>query len=274
MSQTNVAIMGAIAGFTILLGLPVARLRGLSPRVQGVLNALALGVLLFLLVEILGHANEKVEDAAGGIQKGRWGDLLLLASVYVGGLGVGLLGLVRAMRRFGRRLIGGPAPPGPGAVTALERGLPTSHSLALMIATGLGLHNFSEGLAIGQSAAAGLALTGVLVIGFGLHNITEGFGIAAPLASEDPRPGWAFLALAGVIAGGPTFLGSIIGFAVVADWAFVLFFALAAGALVYVIYEMFAVSRRLNSPVALAVGVLTGLLIAFGTELFLGLAGG
>ena len=274
MSQTSVAVMGAIAGFTILLGLPVARLRGLSPRTQGVLNALALGVLIFLLVEILGHANEEVEEAAKGIQKGRWDDLVLLAFVYVAGLGAGLLGLVWAMREFGQRLGGRPAPPGPGAVAAAERAVPTSRSLALMIATGLGLHNFSEGLAIGQSAAAGLALTGVLVVGFGLHNITEGFGIAAPLASEEPPPGWAFLGLAGLIAGGPTFVGSIIGFAVVADWAFVLFFALAAGALIYVIYEMFSVSRRLNPPVALGAGVLTGLLVAFGTELFLELAGG
>jgi ZIP family zinc transporter len=143
-----------------------------------------------------------------------------------------------------------------------------------MIATGLGLHNFSEGLAIGQSAAAGLALTGVLVVGFGLHNVTEGFGIAAPLASEESRPSWAFLGLTGLIAGGPTFIGSIVGFSVVADWAFVLFFALAGGALIYVIYEMFSVSRRLNTPTALAGGILTGFLVAFGTELFLELAGG
>lgn len=68
--------------------------------------------------------------------------------------------------------------------------------LALMIATGLGLHNFSEGLAIGQSAVQGaIGFTGVLVIGFGLHNITEGFGIAAPMASSANRRSWRFLAL-------------------------------------------------------------------------------
>ena len=274
MTQTSVALMGAIAGFTILLGLPVARVRGLSPRVQGVLNAVALGVLIFLLVEILAHANEEVEEAAKGIQKGEWPELALLAFVYVAGLAGGLLGLVWALRAFGRRLSGPPPRPGPGAVAALEAAIPTSRSLALMIATGLGLHNFSEGLAIGQSAAAGLALTGVLVVGFGLHNVTEGFGIAAPLASEETRPSWAFLGLTGLIAGGPTFIGSIVGFSVVADWAFVLFFALAGGALIYVIYEMFSVSRRLNTPTALAGGILTGFLVAFGTELFLELAGG
>ena len=56
-----------------------------------------------------------------------------------------------------------------------------------MIATGIGLHNFAEGLAIGQSAARGeISLALVLVIGFALHNATEGFGIVAPLAGETP----------------------------------------------------------------------------------------
>ena len=70
--------------------------------------------------------------------------------------------------------------------------------LALFIATGIGLHNFSEGLAIGQSAALGeLSLALVLVIGFGLHNATEGFGIVAPLSGDAERPSWRFLALLG-----------------------------------------------------------------------------
>src|SRR5207302_5488518 len=134
---------------------------------------------------------------------------------------------------------------GPGAaVAAKAHSAPTGRGLALMIATGLGLHNFSEGLAIGQSAAAhALALTGVLVIGFGLHNVTEGFGIAAPMASAEDPPSWGFLGVAGLVGGAPTLLGSVIGFNVVADWAFVLFLTLAAGALVYVIGEMLAVCR-------------------------------
>ena len=58
-----------------------------------------------------------------------------------------------------------------------------------MIATGIGLHNFSEGLAIGQSAAAGeISLALVLIIGFGLHNATEGFGIVGPFAGTGERP--------------------------------------------------------------------------------------
>ena len=63
----------------------------------------------------------------------------------------------------------------------------------MMIAIGIGLHNFAEGLAIGNSAAEGeLSLAILLVIGFGAHNATEGFGIVAPLAGRaSGRPGRA-----------------------------------------------------------------------------------
>jgi zinc transporter, ZIP family len=274
LSQTSVALMGAIAGFTIFLGLPVARMRGLGARAQGLLNAVATGVLIFLLVEILGHANESIEDALAEVSKGGAGNLAGLAAVYVAGLSAGLLGLTWFNRAFLRRAAA-QALRGPGAAVARDaKAVPAARHLAMMIATGLGLHNFSEGLAIGQSAAASaLALTGVLVIGFGLHNVTEGFGIAAPMASDDDRPSWGFLAAAGLIGGGPTFVGALIGFNVVATWAFVLFLALAAGALLYVISEMFGVCRRLNSPPALAGGLLAGFLVAFGTELVLAVAG-
>ena len=266
--------MGAIAGLTIFLGLPVARIRGLGVRVQGFLNAIATGVLLFLLVEILGHANQAVEESMNGIRSGQPVDFLVLSAVYVVGIVVGLLGLILFNRVLGPRLTGQRLR-GPGAMVATRsQGVSSARGLALMIATGLGLHNFSEGLAIGESAAASaLALTGVLVIGFGLHNVTEGFGIAAPMAAGDRPPSWAFLGLAGLVAGGPTLVGTIIGFSVVAEWAFVLFLTLAAGALVYVIYELFAVCRRLSSPPALAIGLLIGFLAAFGTDLFLTFAG-
>ena len=274
MSQTSVALMGAIAGFTIFLGLPVARMRGVGARAQGFLNAIATGVLIFLLVEILGHANESVEDALIGVSKSGVANLAGLALVYVVGLSAGLLGLTWFNRAF-RRRVAAQGLRGPGAAVARHApAVPAARHLALMIATGLGLHNFSEGLAIGQSAAASaLTLTGVLVVGFGLHNITEGFGIAAPMASDGSRPSWAFLAAAGLIGGGPTFLGAVIGFNVIATWAFVLFLALAAGALLYVINEMFGVCRRLNSPPVLAAGLLGGFLVAFGTELVLAFAG-
>src|SRR5438094_155131 len=83
-----------------------------------------------------------------------------------------------------------------GAIAVTEA-LPVTNAgrrLAMMIAIGLGLHNFSEGLAIGQSAARGaMAFALTLIIGFGLHNVTEGFGIAAPLAADADKPSWGYL---------------------------------------------------------------------------------
>jgi zinc transporter, ZIP family len=140
----------------------------------------------------------------------------------------------------------------------------------MMIATGLGLHNLSEGLAIGQSAATGaVAFAVVLVAGFALHNVTEGFGIAAPLAMDTTMPSWGFLASAGIIGGGPTFLGTVIGYAFTSTYIYVLFLALAAGALLYVINEMFHLGRRLNTPVAMGWGLLVGFLLSYATDLLL-----
>ena len=145
----------------------------------------------------------------------------------------------------------------------------------MMIATGLGLHNLSEGLAIGQSAASGaVAFAVVLVIGFALHNITEGFGIAAPLATDSSVPSWGFLLLAGVIGGAPTFLGTVIGYMFTSTYIYVLFLALAAGALLYVVNELFNVGRKLSTPPAFAWGMLLGFLTAYATDLVLTIASG
>jgi ZIP family zinc transporter len=256
MSQAAAAALGAIAGATIFIGLPVGRMRGVSKTVQGLLNAVATGVLVFLLWDILSHASEPVEAALAGL---RHGDrtFLGLAGIFGLGLGLGLLSLTY----FNGRIFGGRdrhAPP------------PPPKTLAMMIATGLGLHNLSEGLAIGQSAATGaIAFALVLVIGFALHNVTEGFGIAAPLAMEGTAPSWGFLALAGLIGGGPTFLGTLLGYVFTSTYIYVAFLALAAGALLYVINEMFHLGRRLNSPAAMALGLLGGFLLAYATDLVL-----
>ena len=255
MSHAAAAALGAIAGATIFIGLPVGRIRGISKTVQGMLNAIATGVLLFLLGDILSHAAAPVETALAGIRRGDR-SFAALVVIFAAGVGIGLLGLVYFNARlFGRTKNAPPAPP---------------KTLAMMIATGLGLHNLSEGLAIGQSAATGaVAFALVLVIGFSLHNITEGFAIAAPLATDGSRPSWAFLLVAGLIGGAPTFVGTVVGYVFTSTYIYVLFLALAAGALLYVVNEMFHIGRRLNSPAAMAWGLLIGFLLAYATDLFL-----
>ena len=143
----------------------------------------------------------------------------------------------------------------------------------MTIAAGIGLHNFSEGLAIGQAAhAEELSLALLLVVGFGLHNATEGFGIVGPLVAAEVRPTWGWLLLAGLIAGGPTFFGTIIGNSFSSQYVFVAFLTLAAGAILYVLGELFSVGRKLSWEVTLW-GVLIGFLLGLATELVIVAAG-
>jgi ZIP family zinc transporter len=257
MSQSTAVLLGAIAGATIFLGLPVARLRNLPKFVQGFLNAFATGILVFLLWDILSHAGEPVSQAMATARTGDSGPFTILAAIFAVGLAAGLLGLVYFNRALFGRLKHGAHTPSP-------------QSLSLAIATGLGLHNLSEGLAIGQSAHTGeIAFAGVLVVGFALHNITEGFGIAAPMTMEPKPASWGFLGLAGLIGGGPTFIGTWIGYLTSSDYFYVAFLAIAAGALLYVVNELFNVGRRLSSPPTFAWGLLLGFLTAYGTDLVL-----
>ena len=62
MIRTNI-LLGAIAGVTIFLGLPVARWRRASERLRGLLTLTAAGVLLFLIIEVGYHAMESVMEA-------------------------------------------------------------------------------------------------------------------------------------------------------------------------------------------------------------------
>ena len=253
MSQATAVLLGAFAGATIFLGLPVARIRGIPKAVQGFLNAFATGILVFLLWEILTHATIPIEGALTS------GDASFppMALIFAVGIGAGLLGLVYFNRALFGRLKHGAHTPSP-------------RSLSLAIATGLGLHNMSEGLAIGQSAHTGaIAFAGVLVVGFALHNITEGFGIAAPMTMEPKPASWGFLGLAGLIGGGPTFIGTWIGYLASSSYFYVAFLAIAAGALLYVVNELFNLGRRLSTPPAFAWGLLLGFLTAYGTDLIL-----
>lgn len=259
MSQSAAVALGAIAGATVFLGLPVARMHGLPKAVQGFLNAFATGILVFLLWDILTHSAGPIEAA---LQHGHRGQFAWMAVIFAVGIGAGLLGLVY----FNRSLFG-----------HLRHGnvAPTPQSLTLAIATGLGLHNLSEGLAIGESAHVGaIAFTGVLAVGFALHNITEGFGIAAPLTTESKPASWRFLGIAGLIGGGPTFIGTWIGYLANSSYFSIAFLAVAAGALLYVLNELFNLGRRISTPTTFAWGLLLGFLTAYATDLFLTVASG
>lgn len=278
MSTDKILLLGALAGLTIFLGLPVGRLRHPALRLKAFLSAAATGVLVFLLWDVLGAASEPVEAAlsAAAAQGGSWPYFIGLAALFAGCLAVGLLSLVYWDRWLAQRRAA--AMLGPGSASAAEfvraPALTPGRRLALFIALGIGLHNFAEGLAIGQSAAAGeIGLALVLIVGFGLHNATEGFGIVAPIAGESTLPSWGFLALLGLIGGGPTFLGTVLGRVWVNSAVSVAFLTLAAGSILYVVIELLNVNRGFGFRKLVMWGILVGLLAGFFTDWVLVAAG-
>lgn len=308
-----VLLLGAFAGLTIYLGLPLAFFHRVSPSVKAFLSMVATGVLIFLLYDVIGKATEPINALIDQIHTKNTGgpSLFLDLVLFVGGLVLGLIGLVSFNTQVITRLRGGkrqgqgdvsPTIPtsqialasvganevaaaaglssGEGAValpaTRVVTPAPSKEMspqiLALIIAVGIGFHNFSEGLAIGQAAVVGaLQLATILIIGFGLHNMTEGFGIAGPLAGQ--RVSWKFTVLVGLIGGGPTFLGTAVGIVFHSTEVFIFCLALAAGAIIYVVAELLGVAKRFKAQHIVMWGLLLGFLLGYGTDLLVTFAG-
>jgi len=275
-SESQTLLLGFIAGVTILIGLPLGRMRAPRPGLRQFLNALAVGILLFLIWDVLVHAFEPIDAALGRLHDGSGGigPVLGYAALFFLGLTVGLMSLVYyerwlASRRKPRNF--GPGTMAPGELAAATPGIAgwsAARRMSLLIAVGIGLHNFGEGLAIGGSAATGeIELATVLVIGFALHNGTEGFGIVAPLAAEGDRPSWGFLLLMGLIGGGPTVVGTAVGRQFTSEAMSVIFLSLAAGSILYVVIQLLGVAHKNGRKELLYWGVLLGLVAGFITDM-------
>jgi ZIP family zinc transporter len=285
LSFAETIALGAVAGFTIYLGLPAGRMQLLDSRARVALAMLSVGILAFIFVDVLSSGLAIVHAALEDVKRhtGSVGYLIWLVAVLMAGFLAGSVGLPALERRM--RTAGPRTPPiagGSGAAAmassetqGLARELDAARRRALRtgltIAAAIGVHNFAEGLAIGVSARAGaISLATVLIIGFGLHNATEGFGIVGPLG--DVRPSWRWLGLAGLIGGGPTFLGTMAGFEVTSHPLELAFYAAAGGAIIYVIGEIWNGMRRyghrelglLMLSAGFLIGVVTDLVITYG----------
>ena len=287
MSFAQTVALGALAGLTIYLGLPVGRLQLLGNRPRVALAMFSVGVLAFIFVDVLSNATSMVSSALDGVKHhhGSLAHLIWLVVLLGAGFAAGSAGLATIERRM--RPLGAHTPPiaggaGAAALTgadadavavAFELDVARRRALrtGLTIAAAIGVHNFAEGLAIGVSARAGaISLATVLIIGFALHNATEGFGIVGPLGNV--KPSWRWLGLAGLIGGGPTFLGSIVGYAVTSHPLELAFYAAAGGAILYVIGEVWNGMRRyghrelglLMVTAGFVIGVVTDLLVVYG----------
>jgi ZIP family zinc transporter len=283
MSFGETVLLGALAGFTIYLGLPFGRLQLVSPRARVALAMFSVGVLAFLFAEVLVHGVEIVEHNFEelGNGHGSLGYGVLLSLMLGGGFAAGSAGLALIEQWMRPR---SKAPPIAGgatdAMTVEQAGLLGQEQLAvraralrtgMTIAAAIGLHNFAEGLAIGVSASTGeIGLATVLIIGFAVHNATEGFGIIGPLG--DVRPSWGWLAVAGLVGGGPVFLGSMIGYNVTSEPLELAFYSVSAGAILYVIGEVWAAMRRFGHrelgltmlAAGVFLGAMTEMIIAYG----------
>jgi ZIP family zinc transporter len=206
------ALIGALVGIVpVALGLLwLPALRQASAHWLSAFMAFTAGLLAFLGVEALAEAFE----------------LQALLPAGLGGAGLVLLGV--ALSFLGMTAL----------AAKLSRGTAaTGFALALLVAIGIGVHNFGEGLAIGASFATGeLQLGTFLIVGFMIHNVTEGLGIAAPVA----RVRVTILALVGLVlvAGAPTILGAWLGGYTTSDVLAALFFGIAAGAAFQVVVEV------------------------------------
>ena len=276
-------LLGALAGFTIYLGLPFGRIEFVSQRAKVALAMFSVGVLAFLFAEVLVHGVGIVEghfdelhDGNGSLLEG-----LALAAVLGVGFTAGSAGLALVERRMRTTK---PPPITGGATDAMtveQAEIAAREDLSakalrtgMTIAAAIGLHNFAEGLAIGVSASTGeIGLATVLIIGFAVHNATEGFGICGPMSGEGTVPSWGFLVAMGLIGGGPTFLGTLLGNAWSSEAMSVVFFAIAAGSILYVVQELFAVNRRYGHTVLVTWLVLLGILLGFATDFVVSASG-
>jgi len=285
MSFAETAALGAIAGFTIFLGLPIGRAEGLSARARVGLSMLSAGILAFLFMDVGAEGLGIIEthlDAYKDHSASLWPVVGLFALLSAGFM-IGVGGIASVQRRLGASAGDPPPLAGAESTMAMSPAELTDHHrafealdskalrTAMVIAVAIGLHNFAEGLAIGVSAQAGeIGLATVLIIGFALHNSTEGFGIVGPLSGV--RPSWRWLGLAGLVAGGPTFLGAMVGYQVTSDALELCFFALAGGAILYVIGEIWAGVRRQGHTelglymlgAGFLLGIATDLVVAYG----------
>lgn len=249
-SVVSFSLLGVYAGvvpvFLGLLWFPF--LRRIGDRWLGFLVSVTVGILVFLGVDVLVEGFE----AAGQVPKVFHGMVILATGLIVGVFG--LMAVGRWAMQFGtgrpeefRRLV-----------------------LAYMVAAGIGLHNLGEGLAIGAAYTTGeIALGGLLVVGFTIHNATEGFGILGPVARQ--RVTLTHLLWFGLIAGGPTVIGTLLGGFAYYDIVAAFFFALGAGAIFYVVYELGKLILSSEAEggdysVGFA-GVIIGLLVMFLTAL-------
>ena len=247
LSLTLIGIyVGIIPVYLGLVWFPA--LRKLGRRWMVFLMAITAGLLVFLGLDTLAEALEQANAVPGPLQG-------------IGLVGIGAVATFFLLDAISRRQAT------QGRSEAEQR-----LSLAYMIATGIGLHNLGEGLAIGAAYNVGeIALGTFLVVGFIIQNITEGLAIIAPLLRD--RPSVRQLALLGLVGGAPAIVGAWIGGFAPSPTLAVLFLAIGTGAVFEVVYEIAKMiqkdTARQPMPMTVFSGILAGMLLLWVTGLLI-----
>jgi len=223
-------------------------LRNLGKRWMLFLMALTAGLLVFLGFDTISEGFEQAANVPGVFQG-------------IGLIGIGVVSTFLILDAISKRQ----------AATGRDE-VQQRLSLAFTIATGIGIHNLGEGLAIGAAYSIGeISLGTFLVVGFIIQNITEGLGIIAPILRD--RPTLRELALMGLIGGGPAIIGAWIGGYAPSPTLAVLFLAVGAGAIFQVVYEIAKLiqkdTAKESMPGTVFGGVLAGMLMLWVTGLLI-----
>ncbi|MEX5212921.1 MAG: zinc transporter ZupT [Nitrospiraceae bacterium] len=236
--------LSLVAGvIPVYLGIAAALVLGrILPRTwEGALMGVATGVLAYLFFDLM-HEAVELTGARDGLS---W-------AVFLGSLGVGLIGLVALESK---QILG---------TGSAGRWC----SLPYMIALGMGFHNLGEGLAIGESYGAGeWVLSALLVTGFALHNGTEGFGIVGA-AGKTPIH-WIDVLWLGLLAGGPTCIGTLLSGQDLSSYFSIAFYSIAAGSLLYVILSLTAIAYTATRRLQVASGIFFGISLMYITAMVL-----
>ncbi len=252
----------AVMGLSIFLSLPLVWGRRMQGRTVTFLNAVAIGILVFLLADIFSDVAPRIAGSADFLTSPG------LDAVFVAGL-VGAFGVLYLFER-------GPSPLAPiGNGTSIHpQGAaadPEPRRLALIIAVGIGLQNLTEGLVFGSAWSLGaIGLLGVIFVGFFLQNVTEGFPIVAPFL-RSPSKNLAQVSGFFLIGGVPTILGGAVGYFYNSATLNVLFDALAMGAILFVLLPMLRATMRpaatpsetIDRSRLVALGLLLGFVVGF-----------